>query len=309
MSNIDSDNESDTYSILSDTYSVVSDKMNYLNKNEIKNIINENPEQVIKKLNKTVSQVNKIANNTNVNKIASHVEKKSLPKRKQHLYDDNNQKYGDDSKFESLADNYIFFPIANQLVAPMHNTGLTPNMVTFMSTSLTFLCLYYLYIDEKAFACIAYFVGYLLDCVDGKIARKYNLGSKLGMALDLVSDNFTNIALIVYITSTKGYLTWYTPILILMTYMIGLSYGLNEAIACYKINKNDNFYERRSNELKTESGLIYDLFLMITRSSYNIYRIFFPTYDAKKIEEWLKILKHFGPGNFCIAMIFIILSY
>ena len=275
---MDSDNESDTYSIFS---------------NDIKNSINENPIQNLKKINKKI--------NKQVSKI-KQVQKKDS-------YVDNDQKYGDDAKFESLADNYIFFPIANQLVAPMHNVGLTPNMVTLMSTSLTFLSLYYLYINEKPYACIAYFLGYLLDCVDGKIARKYNMGSKLGMALDLVSDNFTNIALIAYITSTKGYFTWYTPVLIFMTYMIGLSYGLNEAIACYKANKNDNFYERRLDELKTESGLIYDLFLLITNGSYNIYKICFPTYDEKRIEKWLAILKHFGPGNFCIAMIFIIISY
>ena len=355
MSNLDSDNESDAYSIVSDTYSTISDNMNYLEKNDINNIINRNPikisstvvkenpkleenakklintvlpENAIKLINTVVKEnpkleetvrnlinnVVKESPNKQINKIIDEVKngimpEYKLPKRQKGVYTDNDQKYGDDEKFESAADNYIFFPIANQLVSPMWHVGLTPNMVTLMSTTMTCLCLYYIYINEKPFACIAYFLGYLLDCVDGKIARKYNMGSKLGMALDLVSDNFTHVALITYITSTKGYFTWYTPILVFMTYMIGLSYGLNEAIACYKINKNDDFYSRRVEELSTESGLIFDLFLMITKGSYDIYKFFFPTYDEEKIDKWLKILKHFGPGNFCIAMIFIIISY
>jgi hypothetical protein len=29
----------------------------------------------------------------------------------------------------------------------------------------------------------------------------------------------------------------------------------------------------------------------------------------RKLEEWLIILKHFGPGNFALFMIFILLNY
>jgi len=231
-----------------------------------------------------------------------------IPK-KDMLYDDNAEKYGDDSKYESWGDNYIFFPIAKLLVDPLRNAGLTPNHVTYMSTTLTLLAVYYLYIKEPHYACVAYFLGYLFDCIDGKMARAYNMGSKFGMALDLVSDNITNFILISFITSTKGYFHWYTLLIIFMSYMISLSYGLNEAIASHKAVGHDNFYNRRREELASESGFLYDIFLYITKGSYNVYRYIFKEYNQDKLESWLKVLKHFGPGNFALFIIFIILTY
>jgi hypothetical protein len=76
-----------------------------------------------------------------------------------------------------------------------------------------------------------------------------------------------------------------------------------------QIIKNDNFYERRKKELMTESGLIYDTYLFIIHNSYTVYKFFFPTYDIQKIDKWLNILKNFGPGNFSLFMIFILLNY
>jgi phosphatidylglycerophosphate synthase len=234
--------------------------------------------------------------------------KPDLPK-KDMLYEDNEQKYGDDEKFESWGDNYIFFPLARVLMDPMRNIGLTPNHVTYLSTILTMLSLYYLYINEIHYACVAYFFGYLFDCIDGKMARTYNMGSKFGMALDLVTDNITNFALISYITATKGYTNWYTILIICMSYMISLSYGLNEAIASHKAVGHDNFYNRRKEELQGESGLLYDIFLLIIKGTYKVYKSIFGEYNERRLEEWLIILKHFGPGNFALFMIFILLNY
>lgn len=288
--------------------------------NNIKNLyLNSN----INEDNSTINDDNSIINEDNIKSIISDEKLKSIisDENIKAMINDKNikpivtkdindtQKYGDDSKFEPLLDNYLFLPLANLLVDPFRNIGLTPNMVTLMSTVLTLLTVYYLSINEKEYACLSYFLGYLMDCVDGKMARKYNMGSKLGMALDLVSDNFTNAAVIAYITTTHGYLHWYTPLIVFMSYMIGLSYGLNEAISSFEATGNDDFYERRLNELDTESGLIYDLYLLITHGSYSIYKYYFPVYNKEKIEWWLQILKHFGPGNFNIFIIFIIYNY
>jgi len=217
-------------------------------------------------------------------------------------------KYGDDEIYESFTDNYIFFPIAKALMGPMRNIGLTPNHITYMSTILTLLSIYYLYINEIHYACVAYFLGYLFDCIDGKMARTYNMGSKFGMALDLVTDNITNFILISFITGNKGY-QWYTILIIFMSYMISLSYGLNEAIASHKAVGHDNFYNRRKEELQGESGLLYDIFLYINKGSFRVYKYIFGEYNEEKLESWLKILKHFGPGNFALFMIFILLNY
>ena len=248
-------------------------------------------------------------NASNMNASNMNVPFKILPDKpkKDMLYEDNEQKYGDDEKFESWGDNYVFFPLARALMDPMRNVGLTPNHVTYMSTTMTMVSLYYLYVNEVNYACVAYFLGYLFDCIDGKMARAYNMGSKFGMALDLVTDNITNFALITFITTAKGY-QWYTILIIFMSYMISLSYGLNEAIASHKAVGHDNFYNRRKEELQGESGLL-NVPLLINKGTFRVYKQIFGAYNEEKLESWLKILKHFGPGNFALFMIFILLNY
>jgi hypothetical protein len=217
-------------------------------------------------------------------------------------------KYGNDLTYESFADINIFFPIATKLIDPLRNIGLTPNGVTYISTFFTLLSIYFIYLNKYPLAGLSYGLGYLLDCVDGKMARKYNMGTSFGMALDLVSDNISNLILISYLYFVKydKIKLWLIPIVI-MTIMISLSYGLNEAILSVKTTGNDNFYLKRVNELKNETNPLYKIFLFITETSYRTYKLFFPTYNEEKINKWLHILKHFGPGNYCLFIIFIIL--
>lgn len=216
-------------------------------------------------------------------------------------------KYGDDTVFESWADNNIFLPIATKLVDPLYNLSLTPNNVTVLSTIFTFLSIYFLHNDKNLYAVIAYFIGYLFDCVDGKMARKYNMTSKYGMVLDLVSDNISNITLIAYLISRFGLTNKFVLVLIFTSYMLGLSYGVNEAIHSYKTTGNDNFFQRRELELKSDKGYIFTLFLYITKIIYRFYRAVFNEYNEEKIFNWLLVLKYFGSGNYCLLVLIILL--
>lgn len=217
------------------------------------------------------------------------------------------EKYGNDQMFESWADNNLFFPIATRLIDPLKNIGLTPNIVTYLSTIFTFLSIYYFNLDNRTFACISYLIGYLLDCVDGKMARKYNMTSNYGMALDLVSDNISNFVLLAFLIQKYGFENYYILLLIFMSYMISVSYGLNEAIDCYKNTGSDNFLEKKQKELASENDILYDLYLLIIKISYQSYKIFFPVYNQKKIFDYLNILKHFGPGNYSLLFSAILL--
>jgi hypothetical protein len=239
-------------------------------------------------------------------------------------------KYGNDEIFESWADLNIFAPIAKKMVDPLHDLGMTPNMVTLISSIFTLSSIYFLHIGNKKLAVFSYIFGYLLDCVDGRMARKYNLGSNIGMALDCVSDNISNLILFIYILSTRPYnqqTIIFICILFFMSSMLSLSYGLNEAVSAYEIAQelseeelseeldtkdiedfSDNFYKRRVNQLKDKKintcyeQYLYSIFLLINKLSYTSYRSYFPKYDKQKIYEKLKILKHFGPGNYCIIV-------
>ena len=226
-------------------------------------------------------------------------------------FDDNTKttKYGDDQKFEAWSDVNIFNPIANYLIDPLNCMGLNPNMITILSTFFTLLSIYYLHIENRFLSILSYIIGYTLDCVDGRMARKLSMGSDIGMALDCSSDSISNLALFSYIIATRPLNnTTVTTLLLLfgMSFMLALSYGINEAILSKKETDNDNFYERRLKQLESKKdtfeSILFDIFLFIIKSSYQIYRIVFPIYDEEKLFKWLNILKHFGPGNYCLLV-------
>jgi hypothetical protein len=228
-------------------------------------------------------------------------------------------KYGDDEKYEPWADINIFFPIAEQLIDPLHNMGLSPNMVTIISTIFTFMSIYFLHIGERHYAMLSYISGYILDCVDGKMARKHKITSDIGMALDSTSDVISNSALVGYLLITREYTETNIYIFIalgIMSFLLSLSYGLNEAIASYEATGSDDFYKRRLDqlfknnleELPIYKCRLYNIFLSIQKVSYRTYRYIFPEYNVDAIDRWLSIIKHFGPGNYC-AFVTILLFF
>ena len=223
---------------------------------------------------------------------------------KEHL-EESTSKYKDPVNNEPFMDNYIFFPISDMLVTPLRNLGLTPNGVTLLSTVFQLYTIALLSVGKVEYACMSYFIGYTFDCVDGNMARKYNMGSKYGMALDMVSDNVVSISLLTYTIHQKG-INLYIIGIIGLIYLLSISTGINEAIAIHKINNSDNFYAKKLKEFENDSYLLSDVYLLIIKSVYNNYRFLFPTYDEEKLNKWLKVLKEFGPGNCVIITIFVI---
>jgi len=222
-------------------------------------------------------------------------------------YNYNENKYKDDNQIESNIDNMIFIPIANELVEPLQKLSLTPTKVTVLSTIFTFLSIYFIYQNEKLYAALAYFTGYLLDCVSDKMLKKNNMTSKYDMALNLVFNNISNIALLTYLINRFSLTNKYVLIIIFSTYMLGLNYGVNEAINSKKTTGDDNFLLRRMNELKNEKDYIFTLFLYITKLLFRLYKSFFKDYNEELIFNWLPILKNFAPGNYSLLVSIILL--
>ena len=205
--------------------------------------------------------------------------------------------YDDNKTFESWADNNIFFPIANKLIEPLQKLSLTPNKVTILSTIFTFLSIYFIYQNKKIYAAFAYFTGYLLDCLKNKTTSNYD------MALNLVFNNFSNVALLIYLINTFGLTNNFVLIIIFMIYMLSIRYGL----VLQKASGNNNFLLKKINELKNEKDYIFTLFLYIIKLVYRLYKSFFKEYNEEIILNWLLILKEFGPGNYSLLVSIILL--
>lgn len=213
-------------------------------------------------------------------------------------------KYESDILHEPFADNYIFFPIASKMVDPLYNLGLTPNNITIISTFFTFLSIYYIDINNNKLACFSYLLGYLFDCVDGRLARKYSMGSDVGMALDFVSDVISNIFLFTFLIYKNKITLQIFFLLLIFSILVSLAYGINEAITCFKENGSDNFYLKKIELLKNkqEYNILFNIYLNNIESTYKLYKFIFPTFDENKSKKWLKILKEFGPGNYCLLV-------
>lgn len=101
-----------------------------------------------------------------------------------------------DPAHENLFDIYICKFIDSHIHI-YKQLGLTPNMITTLSLIGGILTAYLIYKKQYKTAGILFFISYYFDCVDGKVARKYNMTSKLGDYYDHISDTIKFI-LIMY---------------------------------------------------------------------------------------------------------------
>jgi phosphatidylglycerophosphate synthase len=85
---------------------------------------------------------------------------------------------------------FIVRPIAAFFVVLLEFTRITPNQITLLSGALHLLMLFVLCFHHYTLAGIGLFLVYLLDCIDGQLARQKNLITEFGRHLDLAVDFF-----------------------------------------------------------------------------------------------------------------------
>lgn len=210
----------------------------------------------------------------------------------------NIQKFGNDKIYESPFDTYIFIPIAEKLVDPCYNIGLTPNMVTTLSKIFETLAIFFVIILANKLACLTYLVGYIFDCVDGRLARKYNMCSNFGMMYDFNSDMIAHFILFLVLLTKNGFYFSHVFLLFIIIQPGNMWYGLVQAINAVSKHHNDNFYEHLQVQLKNEKPEWFvKMFLMFHKSAYDNYKLLLSTYDDKKAHEYMKILQYLGPGT------------
>lgn len=91
-----------------------------------------------------------------------------------------------------------------------------PNILTIIRIILVPLYLFVFYTVEEnriLYAGIIYILAGLTDVLDGRIARKYNMISKLGAALDPLADKLMTFAVLISFTSANLIPLWVLLIL------------------------------------------------------------------------------------------------
>ena len=92
-------------------------------------------------------------------------------------------------------------------VAPIfYNAGFTPNMITTLSNISAIIVILLLLNAKYMWAAFMFMVAYFFDCLDGYVARTYNMTSKFGDYYDHISDILKFISIVgvlIYIDKDK----------------------------------------------------------------------------------------------------------
>ncbi|MFC1728021.1 CDP-alcohol phosphatidyltransferase family protein [Nanoarchaeota archaeon] len=79
---------------------------------------------------------------------------------------------------------------SNKKFIKLYNMGFTPNRVTMISIFFEFLTFYFILNGQLVLAGISTALDYIMDGLDGAIARSAKKSTKFGAYLDMISDNF-----------------------------------------------------------------------------------------------------------------------
>jgi phosphatidylglycerophosphate synthase len=149
-----------------------------------------------------------------------------------------------DDQYSSPADIYLCRFIDSHLHV-YHHLGFTPNMVTTLNLLFGLLAAYEIIKGNLKIAILYWTLAYYFDCVDGKLARKYEMVTTFGDYYDHASDIIKNIAvLFALFKSNKGKTTkrqW--------TYL-GIT-AVILIITCFHMGYQETLYNK-----KEESGFL-----------------------------------------------------
>lgn len=112
-------------------------------------------------------------------------------------------------------------PLANRLVVFFVNyTVVTPNVITGMALIMRFLSGVFFLSENYAFIVLAslfYYLAYVLDCVDGPVARLTGNASEFGRYFDHISDLLGDLFVLCCLATGQNVL--FTPMVISMCIM------------------------------------------------------------------------------------------
>ena len=181
-------------------------------------------------------------------------------------------------KYENPFDNFIYYFV--ERTAEFHyQLGLSPNVLT--TISLFFGILAYQNIMKHNFklGALCFVIAYYYDCLDGYVARSYDMVTKFGDYYDHFCDTFKLIIVLfaLYKINNKLFIK-ILPIIIIALILLAVHMGCQEKL----YNKFDE-----SNTLN----------------------VFVPLCKTNNIKKKINITKYFGCGTFITLVTLIIFFY
>ena len=158
--------------------------------------------------------------------------------------------------------------------------GVTPNMITTLSFGAGLLSVYFLYKSNYVASAISFLLGYFFDCMDGNMAREFNMITKFGDLYDHVTDIGVSIALFIVfmIKDIPLKLKLFTLIIILVFLFLG----------CMHLGCQEKYYEM-INQKASQDGVLSTFRGMC------------------KDRTYINVTKYFGLGTYTVIIVLIIL--
>ncbi len=140
----------------------------------------------------------------------------------------------------------VLLPICDAIVDPANNIGITPNDVTIFRF---ILCLFAIYLIIKGYtkwAAFFYLTAYMLDCLDGILARKHDQSTILGDNLDHFADIFSMLGIFTIIMIRYPMNKWWLLLLGISIFGTITHLGLTEEMTsqCLGLDQPDNFLRK-----------------------------------------------------------------
>jgi phosphatidylglycerophosphate synthase len=179
-------------------------------------------------------------------------------------------------KNNNKIDRIIFGKLTLPVIDWGYKNNLTPNFFTTLSFSFQLSSIYFLKNYNPTLFSFLYMLGYYFDCIDGPMARKYNMVTVFGDYYDHGTD------IICFTLVNYYYFTLYNLLnqpFILLSYIL-MSYGLLKYVGI-----QERMYDSKKGDLERSPFLYWTTYIlkhsdtleMFKYFSYSVFVIFFST--------------------------------
>jgi hypothetical protein len=136
----------------------------------------------------------------------------------------------------------MFIGVGEKFLDPLYKAGVTPNMITTASFGFGLMSLYFLINDRIELFGLFFLLGYLCDCMDGAMARRYHMESVFGDYYDHITDTVVGLGLF-GIVCTKYYKQFGLCDILVFAFllvMMNVHIGCQQNIYCSDITQEYN---------------------------------------------------------------------
>jgi phosphatidylglycerophosphate synthase len=185
------------------------------------------------------------------------------------------------SHLDCPIDNAIYY-ILKKIAPSVYSLGFTPNMITSLGNVSTAIFIYFFI--QKRFYLSAFFflLAYIFDCLDGYLARSYNMTTEFGDLYDHTSDLIKIISYFYLLFNTNlNLFLKVLPIILICTLFTFIHFAHQEM-----------YYGKPGDSVTLQ---IFNMFSLAS--------------TKEEAEKYLPFTRYFGCGSTILLMTVIIIMY